>query len=74
MPETASTVAAPGGPAEDPLRDISDELRQEAINRISVAGGQEALIESLCENVPAAQVDALRIFGDSLSEGLRLLG
>jgi len=73
-PETASAVAALGGRTEDSLRDISDDLRQEAINRISAAGGQEALIESLCKYVPAAKVDAFRIFGDSLPEGLRLLG
>lgn len=72
--ETASAVVQLGSRTGDHLRDINDDLRQKAIARLSAAGISDQLSRSLHQYVPPAQADALRIFGESLPEGLRLLG
>jgi molecular chaperone DnaK (HSP70) len=73
-PEVASAIAQLGARTEDPVRDISDDLRQKAITGLSEAGSAGDLVESLREYVPPARTDSLRIFGESLPEGLRLVG
>ena len=73
-PETASAVVQLGSLTGDHLRDVDEELRQKAIARLTAAGISSELIRSLQQYVPPAQADALRIFGESLPEGLRLVG
>ncbi|MBI3949448.1 MAG: Hsp70 family protein [Acidobacteria bacterium] len=73
-PDVASAIVQLGARTEDPERDIGDELRQLAITRLGEAGAADELIEGLREYVPPARTDALRIFGESLPEGLRLVG
>jgi len=73
-PEVASAIVQLGARTDDPLRDIGDDLRRKAIEKLSAAGISDELIESLRRYVPPARADALRIFGESLPEGLRLVG
>jgi len=72
--ETASAVVQLGSRTADHLRDIDDELRQQAIARLTAAGTPEDVSLGLHQYVPPARADALRIFGESLPEGLRLVG
>jgi hypothetical protein len=72
--ETASAVVQLGSRTDDRLRDIDEGLRQKAIARLTAAGMSEDLSRALHKYVPPAQADAMRIFGESLPEGLRILG
>jgi hypothetical protein len=73
-PETASAVVQLGSRTNDNLRDIDDGLRGKAIARLTAAGIADELSRGLHSYIPPAQADAIRIFGESLPEGLRLLG
>jgi hypothetical protein len=72
--DVASAIVQVGARTNDPGRDISDDLRHRAVARLSVAGTAGELIQGLQEYRPPTRADALRIFGDSLPEGLRLVG
>ena len=72
--ETASAVVQLGSRTDDHLRDIDDDLRRKAIARLETAGIADELTRGLHSYIPPAQADGLRIFGESLPEGLRLLG
>jgi len=72
--ETASAVVQLGSRTDDRLRDIDDGLRQRAIDRLAAAGISDELSRALHQYVQPAQADATRIFGDSLPEGLRIVG
>jgi hypothetical protein len=72
-PDVASAVVQLGARTEDAERDINDALRDKAIAKLARAGIPDDLIESLRAYVPPARSDALRIFGESLPEGLRLV-
>ena len=71
--ETASAVVQLGSLTGDHLRDIDQDLRQKAIVRLTAMGVSDDLSRGLREYVPPAQADAVRIFGESLPEGLRLV-
>jgi hypothetical protein len=73
-PETASAIVQLGSRTDDHLRDIDDDLRRRAIAKLTEAGIADEVSRGLHSYVPPAQADALRIFGESLPEGLRLLG
>jgi len=60
--------------ANDPLRDVEPQVRQAAIEKLSGVGADDELIQSLRTYVPPTRADAVRIFGESLPEGLRLIG
>jgi molecular chaperone DnaK (HSP70) len=72
--ETASAIVQLGSRTIDHVRDIDDELRETAIRRLATAGIADELIRGLQQYVPPAESDAQRIFGESLPEGLRLVG
>ena len=72
-PETASAIVQLGSLTGDHLRDIDEELRQKAVARLTAAGTSDELRRGLQQYVPPAQADAMRIFGESLPEGLRLV-
>ena len=72
--ETASAIVQLGSHTDDHLRDIDDDLQQKAAARLDAAGISDDLSRGLQQYVPPAQADALRIFGESLPEGLRLVG
>lgn len=71
--DVASAIAQLGARTEDAERDISDWLRQKAIAKMTQSGITQELIETLRTYVPPTRTDALRIFGESLPEGLRLV-
>jgi hypothetical protein len=73
-PDLASAIVQLGARTEDSARDINDALRGKAIRKLAEARVSDDLIESLRAYVPPAASDALRIFGESLPEGLRLVG
>ena len=60
--------------ANDPLRDVEPEVRQAVVEKLSGAGIDDELIGSLRTYFPPTRADAVRIFGESLPEGLRLIG
>ncbi len=72
--ETASAIVQLGSRTDDRLRDIDDDLRQKAIARLEAAGTSPELTRGLHQYVPPEQADAMRIFGESLPEGLRIMG
>jgi len=57
---------------EDPLRDVEPHFRQEVTRRLQEAGAGEEALEGLRAYVPRSRAAAVRIFGESLPEGLRL--
>jgi hypothetical protein len=73
-PETVSAVVQLGSRTDDHWRDIDDDLRRKSIARLTAAGIADELSRGLHSYIPPAQADGLRIFGESLPEGLRLLG
>ena len=73
-PDAALAVVQLGARTGDMERDISEALRNKVIARLGKSGHADELIESLRTYVPPARTDALRIFGESLPEGLRLVG
>jgi hypothetical protein len=72
--DTALAIVQLGARTEDAERDISAALRNQVIARLTQSRVADDLIESLRTYVPPARTDALRIFGESLPEGLRLVG
>lgn len=73
-PDVASAVVQLGARTNDTHRDVDADARWDAMVRLNEAGLTGALIESLREYVPPGRSDAVRIFGESLPEGLRLVG
>jgi len=73
-PDVASAVVQLGARTNDSHRDVDADARWEAMVRLNEVGLTGALIESLREYVPPGRDDAVRIFGESLPEGLRLVG
>ncbi|MEN3333082.1 MAG: hypothetical protein V7641_2447 [Blastocatellia bacterium] len=63
-----------GARTTDAERDISEALRERAIARLKQSGHADEIMASLRTYVPPARTDAMRIFGESLPEGLRLVG
>jgi DNA-K related protein/Hsp70 protein len=72
-PDVASAVVQLGARTNDLHRDVDADARWEAMVRLNEVGLTGALIESLREYVPPGRNDAVRIFGESLPEGLRLV-
>ncbi len=69
--ETAGAIVQVAGRSDDPLRDVSDAVRQKAAVRLEAAGfSSEA--RALVEVRAAASRDPLQVFGEALPAGLRL--
>jgi hypothetical protein len=73
-PDIASAIVQIGTCTGDRYRDVDEDLRTRAAERLQTAGISGELTEALLEPVPPSRSDALRIFGESLPEGLRLSG
>ncbi len=71
-PEAAWAVAQIGARTGDQARDIGEAARAKAIEQLAGAGAGAEAIARLREVIPPARADALRLFGESLPEGLRL--
>jgi molecular chaperone DnaK (HSP70) len=72
--EVASAIVQLGALTGDPQRDIDADLRWSALVKLNEAGMAEGLLDSLRNYVPPGRKDAVRIFGESLPEGLRFVG
>ncbi|HEX8353978.1 MAG TPA: Hsp70 family protein [Pyrinomonadaceae bacterium] len=70
----ATAVSQLAARTDDPLRDVEPDFRQEAVRRLQEAGAGEEALEALRAFTPRSRAAAVRIFGESLPEGLRLLG
>jgi hypothetical protein len=77
LPELTAHVAAAvsqlAAQTDDPLRDVEPGFRQEAVRRLEEAGLGGEVIEGLRAYVPRSRAAAVRMFGESLPDGLRLL-
>ncbi len=69
----ASAVVQLAGITGDSLRDVEPEIRQRAVEKLITAGVDAGLLESLRTFIAPTRADAVRAFGESLPEGLRLL-
>ena len=69
-PERASAVVQVGARTDDPLRDIPDDTRRQAVTRLT-EGGFEAEAEPLRTPQPPGARNPLQVFGESLPPGLR---
>jgi molecular chaperone DnaK (HSP70) len=72
--EVASAIVQLGAVTGDPQRDIDGDLRWSALVKLNEAGMAEGVLDSLRNYVPPGRKDAIRIFGESLPEGLRFVG
>ena len=73
-PHIAVAVSQLAARTDDPLRDVEPQFRQEAHRRLQEAGASEDVLEGLRAYVPRNRAAAVRLFGESLPEGLRLKG
>jgi hypothetical protein len=58
---------------DDPLRDINDTVREQAIARLTTVGTADDSIQLLSRYVPPERADAARSFGESLPSGLPVI-
>jgi hypothetical protein len=70
--DVAATLAELGAFTADPARDVPEELRREAADRLIAEGHPPRLAARLLEPTLPARADAERLFGESVPEGLRL--
>ena len=73
-PDVASAIVQLGAHTGDAGRDVEQGLKERAVAKLTKAGVAEELLKSLRTYIPPARSDAIRIFGESLPEGLRLVG
>jgi hypothetical protein len=73
-PDAADIIVQLGARTDDPVRDISDDMRQTILEALTTAGTSDRLLQRLRDYTPPARADAARLFGESLPEGLRLAG
>ena len=72
-PDVVSAILQLGARSDDRERDIVNDIRELAIARLSEAGVAGEVSEPLLKYTPPARADALRIFGESLPQGLKLV-
>jgi hypothetical protein len=70
--DVAAAVLLIGARTGDPARDISNDVAARAFERLQAAGVDPDVLHGLREPVAQDRVDAGRVFGESLPEGLRL--
>jgi hypothetical protein len=71
-PEIAAAIVRTGALTGDPARDLPASAREHAAARLRDAGHPDDAIAPLLSVRPADRADAVRAFGESLPEGLRL--
>ena len=71
--DAALAIVQLGARTTDAERDIHEALRERALTRLIQWGHADEIIAGLRSYVPPARADAMRIFGESLPEGLRLV-
>jgi molecular chaperone DnaK (HSP70) len=70
--DTAAAVSTIGALTGDAARDISDDARRAAIDRVRTAGFDDSAIAPLLSIQPIDAGQATRAFGESLPDGLQL--
>jgi DNA-K related protein len=70
--EAAVTVVLMAALSGDAARDLPDDVRQEAVRRLTAAGHPPALAARLLEVTAPTRANAQQLYGESLPEGLRL--
>jgi molecular chaperone DnaK (HSP70) len=70
--EVATTIVQIASLTGDPARDLASDVRSAAADRIRAAGHPDRTVHALLHVSPAGSVDAARLFGEPLPEGLRL--
>ncbi|MBV8856306.1 MAG: Hsp70 family protein [Acidobacteria bacterium] len=71
-PHIFTAVSQLAARTDDPLRDVDEGFRAEAVRRLEAAGANDDALEPLRTCVPRTRAAAVRLFGESLPEGLRL--
>ncbi|HWS90401.1 MAG TPA: Hsp70 family protein [Pyrinomonadaceae bacterium] len=71
-PQVATAVSQLAARTDDPLRDVDEGFRAEAVCRLEQSGAGRDALEALRTYVPRTRAAAVRLFGESLPEGLRL--
>jgi hypothetical protein len=72
-PEAQAAIIQMAARTDDAHRDIGDDVRDRALRRLVEAGASPEDIERVTRFVPPAGSDAIRMFGEMLPAGLRLL-
>ena len=70
--EVASAIVQIGALTGDAARDVPEELRRRASDRLTDAGFDREVLAPLHEVMAKSQAESVRAFGDSIPEGLRL--
>ena len=70
---TQSAIVLLARRTDDPLRDLDDTLREQAIAHLTTRGTAHDTIQLLSRYVPPQQADAVRSFGESLPPGLQVI-
>jgi len=70
--EAQAAIVQMAARTDDPHRDIGEDLRVRAIERLAAAGTPAEDVERLRCYVAPATGDAIRMFGEALPAGLRL--
>jgi len=71
-PDALGAMAQLAAKTDDPVGDISDEVREATVARLHADGASDDVIRALREAVPVDPLSGARIFGETLPEGLRL--
>ena len=71
--DVVSAIAQLGAKTDDPARDIDEARREAILQRLEQQGHTEQALRSLREFMPPARLDAAKVFGESLPDGLRLV-
>jgi molecular chaperone DnaK (HSP70) len=58
---------------DDPLREMDDVIREQAISRLMESGCADETYQALSGSIPLNQADAERSFGESLPAGLQVV-
>jgi molecular chaperone DnaK (HSP70) len=72
LPVAADTIVQIAARTGDPARDIDDDLRARLATRLRDAGASDDELRPLLERTERDQHEAIKVFGESLPEGLRL--
>jgi molecular chaperone DnaK (HSP70) len=70
--ETAAAMVQMAALTGDPVREVSDPIRERVRQRLADEGIFEEATTPLREIVPPERLDRARLFGDALPEGLRI--
>ena len=71
--DALAAVAQMAARTDDPVRDLSDEIRESVAERLTAAGAAAEVVRGVREVIPVSALIGARMFGETLPEGLRLM-